>query len=130
LSGFSIAFVQLLILLHNFDYAASAGVNEHWPIVDDGVAILANTVLLRNVVVGDARFGKLGAYPYIALVAVRRTALFNYITAEARALIHAQYSCYTADDPANRAANDSAHRTRRAFAFAGTTFNASRHTLG
>jgi hypothetical protein len=117
-------------LFDNFDYAASAGVNEHRSIVDYGVAILANTVFLRNVVVSDARFRKLCTHPYITLIAVGRAALFNHITSEARALIHAQYSGYTADDPSNRAANDSAHRTCRAFAFAGTPLNASRHTLG
>jgi hypothetical protein len=47
--------------LNHFYDAASAGVNEHWSIVDDGVAILANTVLLRHLVVGHARFGELAA---------------------------------------------------------------------
>jgi hypothetical protein len=70
------------------------------------------------------------AYPYIALITVGRAALFNYITAETRSLIHTQYSRYTADDHSDRAANDSAHRSRRAFTLAGTLFNASRHTLG
>ena len=88
--------------------------------------VLANAVLLRNFVVVDARFRKLSPYPYSALIAVRRAALFNYITAEARALIYSQNAC----NPSNRAANDSAHWTCRAFAFAGTTFNASRDTLG
>jgi hypothetical protein len=85
---------------------------------------------LRNVVVGDASFRKLSPYPYIALITVGRAALFNYITAETRPLIYSQYSRYTADDPSYRATNDSAHRTCRAFAFAGTLLNASRHTLG
>jgi hypothetical protein len=49
---------------------------------------------------------------------------------KAGSLISAQDACDTTDDPSNRAANDSAHRTCRAFAFAGTSFNASRHTLG
>jgi len=92
--------------------------------------VLANAVLLRNFVVVDARFRKLSPYPYSALIAVRRAALFNYITAEARALIYSQNACYAADNPSNRAANDSAHWTCRAFAFVGTTFNASRDTLG
>jgi hypothetical protein len=112
------------------DDAPSARVNQHRSIIDDSVAILTNTVFLRNVVVGDARFRKLSAYPYIALITVGRAALFNYITAETRPLIHSQYPCYTADDPSDRAANDSTYRTRRAFTFAGTSFNASGHTLG
>ena len=32
--------------------------------------MLANTEFLRNLVVGDARFRKLGAYSYVALIAV------------------------------------------------------------
>jgi hypothetical protein len=105
-------------------------VNQHRSIIDDGVATLANTVFLRNVVVGDARFRKLSAYPHIAPITVGRAALFNYITAETRSLIHSQYSRYTADDPSDRAANDSAHRSCRVFTLAGTSFNAFKHTLG
>jgi hypothetical protein len=32
--------------------------------------MLANTEFLRNLVVGDARFRKLGTYSYVALIAV------------------------------------------------------------
>jgi hypothetical protein len=117
-------------LFDHLNDAASAWVNQHWSIVYDGVAIFANTVFLRNFVVGDARFRKLSAHPYIALIAVRRAALFNYITAETRPLIYTQNACDAADNPSNRAADDSADRTGRAFAFAGTPLNAARHTLG
>ena len=116
--------------LDDLNDAASAGVDEHRSIIDHGVAILANSVFLGNFVVSHACFRKLSAYPYIAMIAVRRTVLFNYITAETRALIYTQNACDAANDASNRAADNSADRTCRALAFAGTSFNASRHTLG
>jgi hypothetical protein len=99
-------------------------------IVDDRVAILANTVLLRNLIVRDARFRKLSADPYIALITVRRAALFDHITAEARPLIYTQNARDAADDSTDRAANDGTYGTCCPFAFAGTSFNASGDPLG
>ena len=122
--------MDTLGLLDDFDYAPGAGVHQNRPIVDNRVAIFACTVLLRNLIIGDARFRKLSADPYIALITVRWAALFNHIIAEARPLIYTQNARDAADDPADRAANDSAYRTCRALAFSGTSFNASGHTLG
>jgi hypothetical protein len=128
LSGFSLMYT--VRLLDDFDYAPRAGVHQNRPIVDDRIAIFANAVLLRNLIIGDARFRKLSADPHVALITVRRAALFNHITAEARPLVYTQNARDAADDPADRAANDSAYRTCRALAFSGTAFNASGHTLG
>ena len=105
-------------------------INEYRTIVDDGVAILPDTVFLRDFIVGDARFRKLSADPHIALIAVRRAMLFNHVAVEARPLIYTQNACDAADDPSDRAANDCAYRTSRSLAFAGTSFNAAGHTLG
>jgi hypothetical protein len=116
-------------LLDDFDYAARTGVNQNRSIVDNCVAIFACTVLLRNLIIGDARFRKLSADPHIALITVRRAALFNHITAEARPLVYTQNARDAADDPADRAANDSAYRTCRALAFSFTTFDATGHAL-
>jgi len=55
---------------------------------------------------------------------------FDDIMTEARTCIHAENALYTADDPSNCAAYDSADRTCRAFAFAGATVNASFDALG
>jgi hypothetical protein len=66
----------------------SAGVNQNRSIIDDRVAIFANTVLLRNFVVGDACFRKYRADPYIAVIAVRRPMFFGNIMMETRALIY------------------------------------------
>ena len=118
-----------MTLLDDFDYAARTGVHQNRPIVDDRIAIFSNTIFLRNIIIGDAGFRELSADPYIALITVRRAMLFNYITAEARPLICAQNARDAANDPSDRAANDSAYRTCRALAFAGTPFNASGHTL-
>jgi hypothetical protein len=85
---------------------------------------------LRDLIIGDARFRKLSADPYFALITVRRPALFNHITAEARPLIYTENARDAAEDPSDRAANDGAYRTCRALAFTGTSFNTSGHTLG
>jgi hypothetical protein len=129
LSGLSnIAYVAPDLLDDLYD-AASMGINQNGSIVDDRVAIPASTVFLGHVVVGHARFGKLGTHPYLALIAVGRAVLFNHIPMKAGSLIYAQYSCYTADDPSDRAANDSSHRPGSPLAFARTTFDAFRYTL-
>ena len=61
LSGISsILFVGLF---HDFHDATGMGVNQYRSVVDDGVAILANTIFLRNVVVSHARLWKLCAHP-------------------------------------------------------------------
>jgi hypothetical protein len=116
-------------LLDNFDYAATARVNQHRSIVYDRIAILASTVFLGHVVVGHACFRKLGANSYVALITIRWTVLLNHIAMKARSLVYPQYSCHTADDPSNRAANDGPNWTCGPVAFAGTTFDASGHAL-
>jgi hypothetical protein len=108
----------------------SAGINKHRSIVDDRVTILANAIFLRNFVVGNARFGKLSADPYITVIAVRWPMFFDNITMEARALIYAQNAWHAADNSPDRAANNGSYRTGGPLAFAGTSFNASGHTLG
>ena len=108
----------------------SVWVHQHCPIVDHRVTILTNAIFLRNVIVSHARFWKLSAYPNVALVSVGRSVLFDHVTMEAGSLISAQDACDTTDDPSDRTSDDSAHRTGSAVAFAGTSFNASRHTLG
>ncbi len=105
------------------------GINEYRSIVDDRVAIPASTVFLGHVVVGNARFGKLGTHPYIALIAVGRAVLFNHIAMKAGPLIHTQNACHTADDPSDGATNDSSHGPSSPFAFARTTFDASGYAL-
>jgi hypothetical protein len=117
-------------LLDDLDYAARAGVNQNRSIVDNCVAIFANTILLRNLVVGDACFRKYCAHPYITFVAIRGPVFFDNITVEARTLIDAQNSRHTADDPSDRATNNSSHRPGSPLAFSCTTFDASGHTLG
>jgi hypothetical protein len=61
LSGiFSILFAGLF---HDFHDATGTGVNQYRSVVDHGVAVLPNTIFLRNVVVSHTRFRKLSAHP-------------------------------------------------------------------
>src|SRR4051794_39231855 len=62
-------------LFDDFHDTTSTRFDQNRSIVDDRVAILSDTVLLRDLVIGHARFRKLGAYPYIALITVGRAAL-------------------------------------------------------
>jgi hypothetical protein len=117
-------------LLDDLDYAARAGVNQNRSIIDDRVAIFANTVFWWNFIVGDARFRKYCAHPHITFVAVRGPVFFDDIMPEARALIDAENSRHTADDPSDRAANNSSHRPGSPLALSCTAFDASGYALG
>jgi hypothetical protein len=128
LSGFRLDFCYGL--LDHFDYASRARLNQHRSIVDDRIAIIANAVFGRNIVVSDACFRKDRAYSYIAIVAIRGPMFFDDIVTEARTCIHAENALYTANDPSNCAAYDSADRACGALAFAGTTVGASFDALG
>src|ERR1700722_6477714 len=106
------------------------GINQNRPIVDDRIAIVANTVLRRNFVIGNAGFRKHRSYPDIPFIAVRGPVLFfDDVMTEARTLIPAQNASHTPDDPSDRAAYNSADRTRSTLAFAGTSLDTSSHSL-
>src|ERR1700679_1009227 len=75
-------------LLHPLDYASRARINQHRSIVDDRISIIANTVLRRNIIIGDARFRKHRACSYIAFVTVGGSVFFDDIMTEARTCIH------------------------------------------
>jgi hypothetical protein len=55
--------------------------------------------------------------------------LFNHIAMKAGPLICTQNACHAAHNPAYRTTDDSTHGTGGPLAFAGTTFDASGHTL-
>src|ERR1019366_7179875 len=117
-------------LLDHLDYASRARINQHRSIVYDRIAIIAHTVFRWNLIVSDACFRKDRACSYIAFVAVRGPMFFDDIVTEPRTCIHAKNARHTADDPSDCAANDSAHRTCCALAFAGTAVDASFDALG
>jgi hypothetical protein len=117
-------------LLDHLDYASRSRINEHRSIIHNRIAIIANAVFRRNIIVGDACFRKYRAYSHIAFVAIGGSMFVDDIMTEARACIHAKNARHTAYDPSDCAAYDSAHGTCCAFAFAGTTVNASFDPLG
>jgi hypothetical protein len=129
LSGFSISNSVEPILLDDLDYAARAGVNQKRSVIDDRIAILANAVLGRNLIVGDACFREYRAHPYVTFVAVRGPVFFDDVMTEARTLIDAQNAVYTTNDAADRAANNRAHRPGSPLALSCTTFGTSGYAL-
>jgi hypothetical protein len=77
-------------LLHDLDDATCPWVDQNRLIVDDGVSIIANAVVRRNVIIGDACFGKYRAYPDIAFVTIGGPMFFDDIAMEPRTCIHAK----------------------------------------
>ena len=93
-------------------------------IVDVGVAIAGHVIIGRHVVVGDAGFRQHGADAEFAFVAIRRHALLDDISAEARAILNAENAADGAGDRAERAANDGADRAGIVIALRGAAFGA------
>jgi hypothetical protein len=116
-------------LLYDLDYAPRTGVDQHWPIIDDRIAIFTNAIFLRDVIVGDTRLRKNSAYPYIAFITIRRPVLFDNIMTKARTLVDAQNTVYAADDTTDRAADDCPHRSSSPLTITCAAFNAARYTL-
>ena len=86
------------------------GIDQHRPVVDHRVAIVANAVFSRHLVVCDAARRQHGSDSDFLLVAIRRPALTNRILAEARPLVirEAADDCTTdtAYDCSNRSSNN------------------------
>ena len=83
------------------------GIDQHRPVVDHRVAVVANAVFSRHLVVCDAAGRQHGSDPDLLLVAIRRPALTNRILAKARPLIVRE----AADDCTTDAAYDCSNRS-------------------
>jgi hypothetical protein len=116
-------------LLDHLDDAPRARLNKHRAIIYDRIAIIANTVLRWNIVIGDTCLRKNRAYSHIAFVTIGGPMFFNDIVTETRACIYAKNALHAADDPSNCAAYDCTNRTCCAFAFSSTTVDAFGHAL-
>jgi hypothetical protein len=62
-------------------------VNENRAVIHDRVAVIANAILSRHLVVGDAARRQDRSNADLLLVPMGRRALLNHVLAEARALI-------------------------------------------
>jgi hypothetical protein len=120
----------LIALFEDFNDAVGAGIHEDRPAIDHGIAIIANAVFLRHVVVRDPVAGQVGTHPHIALVGVRRVMPLDDVAVKAGTLIDAEHTIDTADHATDDATDNSADRPGCAFAFAGAAFNASGYALG
>ena len=120
----------LVSLLDDFDDAVRARVDQNRSTIDDGIAIVANAVFLRNVVVSYSIARQVGADPHIALVGVRRMMPLDDVAVKPGTLVDTEHTIDAADDATNGPADNSSDRAGGTFAFAGAAFNASRDALG
>src|SRR6188768_1304691 len=116
---------SVALLLDDLDDPSAARLDQNRAAVDDRVAVIANAIFLRYVVIGDAFFRQDGADPQIFAVLIRRAALFDDVTAEARTLVDAEDAVHAADDTTD----DPADRTGGPFAVTGAPLDASGDAL-
>jgi hypothetical protein len=117
-------------LLDDLDDAVGSWVDQHGATIHDGVSVLVHAILRRHIVIGDTLVGKHRSNSHIFIVLIGRAPLFNHIRAEARPLIDAKDACYSADDAADHATDNSPDGTCRPFSIPGTPLNATRDALG
>src|SRR5918994_6133050 len=100
------------ISIDDFDDPMGAWIDQHRPVVDDGVAIFGDAIFARHFVIGHAARGQVSANPDFAIITIRVVPLARYISAEARTGLVRDATCHCADSSANgssgRATHDSA----------------------
>src|SRR4051794_39675352 len=106
-----------------------ARLDQHGAAVHHRVAVVPHAVFRRHVVIGHAGFRQHGADPDLVAIGVGGAPLLDHVAAEARTLLDAEHAGDAANDTANRAAYNGAHRAGRALALPGTAFDASGHAL-
>ena len=118
-----------VVLFDDLDNPAAARFDQDCAAVHDRVAIFADAIFLRHVVIGDAFFRQDGADAHILAILIGRAALFDDIAAKTRTFVDAQDAVHTADDTTDHAADDRADRTRCPFALAGALSDPSGDAL-
>src|ERR1700742_756968 len=104
-------------------------VDENRSAIDDRVAIIANTVFWRNVVVGYPIAGQVCADPYVTVVRVRWNMPLDDVAVKTRPLVDSEYAVHTADNAADGTTDNSTNRACCPFTFAGSAFDTAGHTL-
>ena len=77
-------------LFDDLDDPSAARLDQNRAAVDDRVAVIANAIFCRYVVVGDAFFRQNGADPQIFAILIRGAPLFDDVAAKTRTLVDAQ----------------------------------------
>jgi hypothetical protein len=119
-----------VVSIDDFDDAVGPGIDQDRSAVDHGVAIIANAVFGRHVVIRYPLAREVSADPHIALVDVRGVMPLDDVAVKPGTLIDAQDTVDTADDATHDATNYSADWPRGAFALAGAALNSSGYALG
>ena len=107
---------SIVVLFDDFDDAMGARIDQDGPVVHDRIAIVADAIFRRHIVISDALLGQNGADPNVFVIPIRGAMLFDRVAAKARALIDAKDSIDAADYTADHAANDGSDRTGGPFA--------------
>ena len=116
-------------LFDDLDDPSAARLDQNRAAIDDRVAVVANTIFLRYVVVGDAFFRQDSADPQIFAVLIRRAPLFDDVSAETRTRVDAQDAVHAADDTTDHAPDDRSDRTCCPLPLPGASFYTSRDAL-
>jgi hypothetical protein len=116
-------------LFDDFDDTARSRLDQNRAAIYDRVAILADAIFRRHVIIGHAVFRKDCANPHILPILIRGAPLFNHIGAKAGTLIDAKDTVYAANDSADDATYDCTDRPCRSLTVPRTALDASGDTL-
>src|SRR3954470_10948859 len=109
----------------------SARINQHRPVVHHRVAVVANAVFGRHLIVGHATGRQHGSDPDLLLIAVWGPTLSNRILAKARALLVRKAPddrpAHAAHDGSNGSSDDSTAHSACSRSSSGSGLSVSRH---
>jgi hypothetical protein len=117
-------------LIDDLDDATRPRINQHGLVIHNRISVVGRTVLVWNIIVGNARIRQNYADLNRLSIMKRRMVLLDHIVLEARTLIDAEYTGYTARDRPNGPSHYGANGPRRSITLARALFHTSNDTLG
>jgi hypothetical protein len=120
----------LCLLFDNLDDPACSRFDQYCSTVYHRIAMLADAILGRYIVVGNALFWKNRSDSYIFAVLVGGAALFSDVGMKARTLIDTEHSRDAANDSTDHSTHDCTDWACCTLAVPRTALDASRDALG
>jgi hypothetical protein len=117
------------LLFDDFNYPMGAGIHQDGTVIHDRVAIVADAILGRHVVVCHTGLGQYRADADILAVTVRGIMTLGDIAMEPRSLIDAQDAIHAADHASNDASDDGPDGTGRPLSLTRPPLDPSRYPL-
>jgi len=114
----------------DFDDAMRSRIDQDGLVVNHRVAIFPHAIFRRDVVIGHAFPGKLGAHGHRPVISIRAAMLMPDVVAKARLLIDAKQAGDAAADGADSAADNRADRAGVSIAFMRPFSGAADNALG